>query len=493
MKDNAQKVLERIIVFFTITPFILSAMMIISSIIQANSKIEENYIDVFTYAVTLFSGIIYVMALQIFVSEKTRSSVHIIFLVFYLIFELFISFICGAYNAPYVLIPVTIIHYILEAFLNDVFVFHDFFIYENDTRKGKELIEYLFHNSFAAADFAERRKKAQGYLFGLGFLMLVFIVFGFLLAGGLTLFSAIFALLFYFFLFISLWVLGYFNKESFYAFLGFNDISGQIKINFKYCLLIFIFSGIFAFALSSNKALIKVDYLAEKVEEVYYQPPKEAPKYPEYMDFSFDMPDFSGLIQEPEPSKIPFELIFKIIKITALVICSIFLLVFLIRPFFSQDWKNYWKERRMVKFMRRVFDGLRDLFNFFFSKSKYDKEYAQVQGQSFKKEIQEFLKKNRKSKSKIDEVDRLTKRFMLLIEWGSKRDINYKSNLAPAEYTKMIEKYLSDFTDKTLVTQAASCGWLFEKALYDKELLTREEENHYNDSIDLILSSGAKK
>ena len=137
MKENAQKVLERIVVFFTISSFVLASMMIISAIIEANSKIEDNYIDIFTYGMTLFSGLIYVLVLQIFVTEKTKSGVHVIFLVFYLIFELILCFLCGAYNAPYVLIPVTIVHYLLEAFMNEVFAFHDYFLYENDKRKGK--------------------------------------------------------------------------------------------------------------------------------------------------------------------------------------------------------------------------------------------------------------------------------------------------------------------------------------------------------------------
>ena len=493
MKENAQKVLERIVVFFTISSFVLASMMIISAIIEANSKIEDNYIDIFTYGMTLFSGLIYVLVLQIFVTEKTKSGVHVIFLVFYLIFELIFCFLCGAYNAPYVLIPVTIVHYLLEAFMNEVFVFHDYFLYENDKRKGKELIEYLFHNRFVAADFAAKRKKVQGYLFTLGALMLVFIVLGFILAGGITLFTAIFTLIFYFFLFISFWILGFFNRESFYAFLGFNDISKDLKLNFKYCLIIFLFAGIFAFALSSNKALIKVDYLAENFEKIQYQTPSQLPQEPEYMDFSFDMPDFSAFIQEPKPSTIPFELIFKIIKIISLVICSVFLLVFLIKPFFSENWKNYWRERKMVKFMKRFFDGLRDLFSLFFSNKKDSSDYVKVEGDSFKKEIEKFLKRSKKSKDKVAEVDRLTKRFITLIEWGAKREINYKSNLTPAEYTKLLEAYLADFTDKSLVQEAKNCGWLFEKALYDKELLSKEEEKLYNNAIDLILSSGAKK
>ena len=65
MKENAQKVLERIVVFFTISSFVLASMMIISAIIEANSKIEDNYIDIFTYGMTFFSGLIYILVLQI--------------------------------------------------------------------------------------------------------------------------------------------------------------------------------------------------------------------------------------------------------------------------------------------------------------------------------------------------------------------------------------------------------------------------------------------
>ena len=493
MKENATKVLERIIVFSTITSFILSAMLIFSSIIDANSKIEENYISLFTCVLTLISGFVYVLALQIFVNEKTKFGAHIIFLVFYIIFELFISFICGAYNAPYVLIPVTIVHYLLEAFLNEIFVFHDYFIFENGERHGKELIEYLFHNNFAASDFALRRKKVQGYLFLISFVMIVLIILAYIIGNGMTLINSLLVLVFYFFIFINFWILGYFNRESYYAFLGFNDISQELKSNFKYCLLFFLIASLFGFLVSSNKAIIKIDKVAEKTEKVYYdfsEPEYTAPEY----DFNFDY-DIKGQLQKEEAKElnIPLDLIFKILKIIALTFAIAGFLFFLIRPFFTDDWKNYWKERKFTKFMHRIFDGLRDLFNFIFKGNKSSSEYAKVDSKTFKSKIEEFLKKSKRSKVKRDEVDRLTKRFMLLIEWASAREIRYTNNLAPMEFCNMIKTYFSTFEDKSLIKNTDDTAFLFEKALYDKDLLSKDEEKLYNDSIDLILSSGYKK
>ena len=89
----------------------------------------------------------------------------------------------------------------------------------------------------------------------------------------------------------------------------------------------------------------------------------------------------------------------------------------------------------------------------------------------------EFLKKAKRSKEKIAEIDRLTKKFMRLIDWGEAQGIKYTPNLAPAEYTVLFKSEKADLA-----------GQLFEKALYDKNILTAEEENQFISSIDAIIS-----
>ena len=92
--------------------------------------------------------------------------------------------------------------------------------------------------------------------------------------------------------------------------------------------------------------------------------------------------------------------------------------------------------------------------------------------------MEAFLKASKKSKEKKAELDRLTKKFMLLIDWGTGQGIEYTKNLAPAEYTQLLNN-----------KSALEAGQLFEKALYDKECLTSQEEKDFNTRIQEVISA----
>ena len=67
---------------------------------------------------------------------------------------------------------------------------------------------------------------------------------------------------------------------------------------------------------------------------------------------------------------------------------------------------------------------------------------------------------------------------MKLIDWGQAHEIKYSQNLAPAEYTAL-------FNNET----ANLAGNLFEKALYDKNVLTTEEEKQFIEAVEKILKT----
>ena len=94
----------------------------------------------------------------------------------------------------------------------------------------------------------------------------------------------------------------------------------------------------------------------------------------------------------------------------------------------------------------------------------------------FSKEMEEYLKFTRKSKEKKAELDRLTKQFMKIIDRGTANGVEYTKNLAPAEYTELLNN-----------ENAITAGALFEKALYDKECLTKEEEKSFYDNVDCFV------
>ena len=74
---------------------------------------------------------------------------------------------------------------------------------------------------------------------------------------------------------------------------------------------------------------------------------------------------------------------------------------------------------------------------------------------------------------------------MKLIDWGEAKGINYKQNLAPAEYTALIKEKFETDENKAAANNA---GQLFEKALYDKNVLTSQEETLFVESINKLIS-----
>jgi len=69
---------------------------------------------------------------------------------------------------------------------------------------------------------------------------------------------------------------------------------------------------------------------------------------------------------------------------------------------------------------------------------------------------------------------------MRLIDWGEAHKIKYLTNLAPAEYTSLIEKEYK-------IPEAKKAGLLFEKALYDKNILSGEEEKAFIEAVKKII------
>ena len=97
-------------------------------------------------------------------------------------------------------------------------------------------------------------------------------------------------------------------------------------------------------------------------------------------------------------------------------------------------------------------------------------------------EMEELLQKSKKSKEKRAELDRLSRVFVKLIDWGEEHDIHYTKNLAPAEYTSLFHNKNADIA-----------GILFEQALYAKEPLTIQQEDDFNKAVELVCNSGPSR
>ena len=86
MQESSNKLLERIIVYSSITSFMLAILVCFNLIMGNTRKINGDFINWFTLLFTAVSGFIYELVLQIFSEEKTSSKAHFVFLPFYVIF-----------------------------------------------------------------------------------------------------------------------------------------------------------------------------------------------------------------------------------------------------------------------------------------------------------------------------------------------------------------------------------------------------------------------
>lgn len=484
MEGTINRILSRILVFSTATTLMLTAAGVFSTALN-NYEVGKIYVNLFVYLMIGISGLIFSLVLQIFEMEKIKSAMHIVFIVFYLAIAVGISALIGQGYSPYILIPSLLIQYLICVGINDMFIFHDKFVSECEKYEGKELETYLFHNNLSAIDLTEKTKTQQAVLFGLSVAMFIILVFGKLADGFFSPVIDVLIVLFFLSVLLCYFILGLFRNDVFYAFLGFKNYVINKKRLLCACLLIFMISGGLAVLISSDNPLIKINYVEEYKERVEEnrQPAIPSSTFTPLPEFDFE----EAFGKDSKPNWI-IELIFQIIKYSVIIFLGGSVIYFLIRPFFTRHWKIFWAEGRLGKFLLELWNDIKNFFRYIFSRDKNSGEaYSTVQGRKFHESMMEFLKKAKRSKEKEAEIDRLTKHFTRLIDWGETNKIRYSKNLAPAEYTALIEKEV----DAELQNAAHKAGELFEKALYDKEVLTADEESTFIESIEKIISQAA--
>ena len=482
MEGKFNRILERILVFSTSTSLMLTATGIFSRAIN-NYEVERILIDWFTYSVITFSGFIFTLVLQLFALEKIKSAMHIVFIFFYIIAVLILCALSGKTDAPYVLIITLALQYFIEAGINEMFILHDRFLYECEEYKGKELEAFLFRNNLSAVNLTEKIRGQQAVFFGLSVAMFIILVFGKLSDGLFTPIITILIIVFFLSILLCCFLTGLFENDVFYAFLGLKNYITDKKRIFRSVFMIFLLAAGAGFLISSDNPFIKIQYV-EKYREM-----KDLKHKQNYDSSLFEKTPVEKLLEEitideEKPSWI-IELIFEVLKYAVIVFTGAAFILFFFKPFFTNHWRVFWQEGRLVKFLQKFWEDFKQFFNFIFSKqTDLSAAYSTVESRKFRDTITDFIKKHKRTKEKEEEIDRLTKYFMRLIDWGESQGIKYRTNLAPAEYTKLIEDKTDDYDLKKC---ARNSGFLFEKALYDKNILTDTEEKDFINSIEAIL------
>lgn len=481
MAKGFSSLLERFLVFVTVTSFIVCITALLGPVLN-NSEIERVLINWFTYLVLVVSGAIFIIIQQIFAREKIKPYLHIVSCFFYVVFAVVLSGLCRQMNQPYVLIPFLIAQYFFENAINNIFVFHDRFVEECGQFSGKELEAHLFHNNLSAIDFGAKARFAQAVLVILP--SIIFVVIFCVLKSGYTVNIFELCLIFIFFLGEALifFLTGLFKNDVFFGFLGFRDYVQNKGLFLRSVFIILFAATVFGAVVSSNHALIRFSYEERPVSAVNYE---AEPQQPSVQSGNMDIREMLEEIY-PDDGKFPawiWDVIFGIIKWAAIIALSICLINFFFKPFFSAHWKQFWKEGRLLKYLKNIWNEIKNFFRYVFTKGAPLQAYSTVQSRKFGEGIKDFLKKAGRSKEKNAEIDRLTKHFMKLIDWGEAHEIKYRANLAPAEYTRMIESAVSD----DLRDAVRMSGQLFEKALYDKNVLSREEESRFVECVKRIV------
>lgn len=468
-----------------ITLYFMQCIFVYNQYFQTGN--ERVLINFFTYLITFASGIVFAIVSQIFNTEKVKVAPRIVFIIFYIIAELFVCYLVRGYDLPKVLLFITPVQYVLQSMLFEYFTYHDNFVNLWEDKSGKQLREYLYHNNMQAQDLAQKEKGVQLELTGISiFVFLVVLLMG-VNKYHMGIIFVLLLFIFYVSVFLFFYVMKYFEKEAYFANIGFTQLIDDKKSYFKYVCAMFIFATLIGIVCSSNSALIKLKFNQTVTVKQNDAPPPPAPEM--NIDYLNDVKtQLEKMYGNQGPNPI-VELILQILKWALIIFAAGSVLIFLIRPFLSTGWKNFWKEHKLYKFFNKLLQDIQELILFIFT-GKKKKVYATVQAKKFREVVNDFLRKTNKSKEKKAELDRLTKLFMSLINWGEKHGIDYQKNMAPAEYTLLIENFFINNKDEynpESIKNVHTAGELFEKALYDKELLSVEEEKQYINAVTNII------
>lgn len=443
----------------------------------------------FSMGITAVIQFFICLILQMFTHVKSGISVHIRSIIILLIIELTLCYFLGLLNEPYLLVPCTFFQYFISAVIHVVWINHLAVCDQCMDKSGKELISELFHYNDRAVSFEEKVKKAITVIL---FISLIFLL-GLSLSSSAKVQLSIFTFISVIFYTISvlflLIIFELYRKHIYYSFLGFNTVLDRKPLIIRKSFKIIIILSILAALISPGKTYIKINPPQIKHQEKVDVQPK--PEIIETPSTPVQTPeDFRIELEPNKSSKMPqiLPIIFQIIKYLCIICFITGIIVFLLGPVFTEDFRDLFKKKKFLLLFKDYINKLKDFFRYIFTKTPVESQYKTVNSKSFKKFLDDFIKNSNKSKEKKEELDKLSKAFMTLISWGKNKNIRYTKNLAPAEYTKLISNFFEQNNNMEAKKTATNCGFLFEKALYSNELLGLQEQEDFFTSINELTA-----
>lgn len=459
----SHKFAERFLIFLTLASFLCCLLSLVRDL-TIQKKEVINYLTIILTAVyCVFAFAI----IAIFFNENTKTGTFVRMTVYFPVATGIITYFLRAFvNLPVVLI-MTLAMIILYKKFFEAFFEHDGFEKQcaeknNTTGLQKELYDYNIHLSGAAAGYRQNRT----ILFILAIIILILAGLTVTTCGGPSLLSVALIFTYIICLYLNLFIYSHYVREAVYASDGFvNVFDFRFKI-IGISLIIFASCFLVSLLVSSNHSPLKLSYLLK-----WFKKPETTVPY-QYKDVTNqdiiaqrlkDLEIYQRAVEEGKETKGTF---------TFAIICGAFfvlgILWYFVSPFFKRAWNKYLRGVSFKAIFKNFFRQIKIILKELFTKKKRFKLERSESSRLFNKDMEEYIKFSRKSKEKKAELDRLTKQFMKVIDWGTANGIEYTKNLAPAEYTQLLNN-----------ENAVAAGLLFEKALYDKDCLSKEEEKTF--------------
>lgn len=491
MDYGKTRLIERTVLTAVPALFSIIILHIISGLAITSGILDFPLGTSFTYAALALSAVIFCAAQDFFITPKTRLAPHIAIL---LSCTALMLVLCAAFDqmdAPYALIPGMAALYVLCARMTSLLRPKERFLDCIDGLDGEALRVCLLHNSLVASDFSRCLRKLQATFFALGFVMFTAIL-GARLAGiRLRPQIIILILVFYAGIFVCGIMLGLYNRRIFYACLGFAALPPKKDGLARFSAAILLACALLALAASSDSALIKIRRLEEKQREIIStEKPAATESAAEYQPQDFGRRISETGRKNPANPRVLWRIIDTAAKAVILAAAAMLAAYGIHRMISSRPVREFFRGRMLAKFIAKLLSDIKDFLRILFHHTRHGgKEvYATVQSKNPKGAGRGIIKKGRKNQRKKSGLDRLTRQFMTLVDWGSRRKIEYKASMAPGEYTQRIKEYLDANDRRSRSHFAVTAGNLFEKALYGKDSLSAAEESDFLSAVRSITS-----
>ena len=477
---------ERSMIFTSVTSLLFTAISVITNLTYKSHPVFNEFALILYIAAAVLS-LIFFLIFHYFFDSKSKSANILRLFIFSMLFVGVGCVLLRGFVNPALLIILS-----MAAFFLYTIVFPPFYLYSDfeaqcEGKSGERIAKDLYKDKFIGEDFLQRQKSSSFVFLIIQIFIICFLSALPFITYQKTIFTYIFALLFFISSTFILHLLSIYKKEVYYAFMGFEAQWNHRGNILRFSVMMIAAGLIFGAVLSSNKALVKLNL--KQRDFIYVE--KQKPKTPPHIEIPEAPPadnlDLENMFGEYKPI-VNLEVLFVILEILGVALIVFGVLLFLARPFVSGSFFEYMRQRRIKDFFREFITNFREMMKEFFHRGKKREAYVKTDSEMLKKSIEAFLKSAKKSKEKKAELDRLTTLFMKVIDWGERHAVPYSQNLAPMEYAVMLADYLRFNVETANVDTVLLTGRLFEKSLYSESLLSAEEEKEYKNAVSIITS-----